>query len=511
VPEAIAMILSPPEVPGAGDMELGAVSACKIWSVCVNIVIALLRGFDYTFKVNIAEAFSLHDRSAFMKLSCTRLTLVCFLLALPAAAMSAELSVDANSIVRFGQSDSPGFGTRNYAPFTQYLGLDADKLGDGNLSLHFYGWGRGDMADKSFNNNQMDGNFTYGYLQYRFKAANADIRAGRFFVHEGIVNEQIDGASFRSDLPLGFAVSAFGGANVHTAHLYNQGTDGKGDANMGGRLSYRYKGVLELGFSGQYETDAPTLHDPNNPLIPDKVHNHRMVGGDVWFSPYRMVELMGHTSYNTETKGVAEQSYLLNLKPLHHLVLTGEYNDHREYNYAYTGLRFSETALNPNTRSHSLGGKASYAISKNVEVAADYKRYTRENGNADRYGGELKFNFLDNSVRSGVSYYYLRAGKQFAPVSYNFSSYQAVRGYVMHDSKTYFAALDGIGYIFKEKIYNEQAAWEGTLSLGYHITPSLAASGDVSYGRNPQFTEEWKGLVRLTYNMTYGDSKGGMK
>ena len=45
---------------------------------------------------------------------------------------------------------------------------------------------------------------------------------------------------------------------------------------------------------------------------------------------------MGHTSYNTVTKGVAEHSYLMNIKPLQHLVLTGEYNDHREQNYFYT-------------------------------------------------------------------------------------------------------------------------------------------------------------------------------
>ena len=47
-------------------------------------------------------------------------------------------------------------------------------------------------------------------------------------------------------------------------------------------------------------------------------------------------------------------------------------------------------------------------------------------------------------------------------------------------------------------------------SLGYHITPQLAVSGDFSYGRNPEFTQEIKGLARVTYNMTF-DSKGGMK
>ena len=51
---------------------------------------------------------------------------------------------------------------------------------------------------------------------------------------------------------------------------------------------------------------------------------------------------------------------------------------------------------------------------------------------------------------------------------------------------------------------------EAIVSLGYHITPALALSGDISYGRNPEFTAETKGLIRLTYNMTFAD-KGGKK
>jgi hypothetical protein len=439
-----------------------------------------------------------------MKISCARLIPACFLLALPGAALSAEISVDATSIVRFEQRADKGVPKTDIVPATQFLGLDVSKLADGNLSLHLSGWGRGDILDKSYNNDRFDGSLTYGYLQYRFKAANADIRAGRFFVHEGIVNEQIDGASIRTDLPLGFGFSAFGGANVHTKKLFNESSDGKGEGNFGGRLSYRYKGVLELGASGQYETKAPALRNYTNV-------NHRLVGGDVWFSPHRSVELMGHTSYNTETKGVAENSYLMNVKPLKHLILTGEYNEHREQNYFYSWTNFSQFALNPSERSRSLGGGASYEIGQAVEVAADYKRYTREIGNADRYGGDVKLSFLDNSVRSGLGYHYLRAGKEFAISGTPSASYHELRGYAMHDTKTYFAALDAIGYIFKEKVYGEKAAWEAMASLGYHITRKLAVSGDFSYGRNPQFIEEAKGLVRLTYNNTFFESKGGKK
>ena len=438
-----------------------------------------------------------------MKIPCTRLIPVCLLLALPGAALSAEISVDATTIVRFEQRADTGVSKKDIIPATQFLGLDADKLADGNLSLHLYGWGRGDLADKSYNNDQFDGSLTYGYLQYRFKEANANIRAGRFFVHEGIVNEQIDGVSFRTDLPLGFGFSAFGGANVHTHNLYNENSDGKGDGNFGGRVNYRYKGVLELGVSGQYETKAPTLLNYTNV-------NHRLVGGDVWFSPYKAVELMGHTSYNTVTKGVAENTYLMNIKPLQHLVLTGEYNEHRERNYFYTWVTFSQLTLNPADRSRSLGASASYEFSKAIELSADYKHYTREFGNADRYGGDIKLSFLDNSVRSGLGYHYLRAGKEFAIGTNPSASYHALRAYTMHDTKTYFAALDVIDYIFKDKVDNEKSAWEAMASLGYHITPALAVSGDFSYGRNPQFTEELKGLARLTYNMTF-DSKGGKK
>jgi len=439
------------------------------------------------------------------KLPCARLISACFLLALPGSALSAEISVDATSIVRFEQRADQGVPEKDIIPATQFLGLDVSKLADGNLSLHLYGWGRGDLADKSYNNERFDGSLTYGYLQYRFKEANADIRAGRFFVHEGIINEQIDGASIRTDLPFGFGFSAFGGANVHTQDLYNEDTDGKGDGNFGGRLNFRYKGVLELGVSGQYETNAPTL--TNHATV-----DHRLVGGDVWFSPHKSVELMGHTSYNTETNGVAEHSYLMNVKPLQNLVLTGEYNEQRDRNYFYTWVTFPQYALNPADRSRTLGGRASYEFSKAFEAAADYKHYTREIGNADRFGTDLKFSFLDNSVRSGLGYHYLRGGKEFAITGTNnpSASYHALRAYIMHDTKTYFAAVDVLDYIFRDKVYNERSAWEAMASLGYHLTPELAVSGDFSYGRNPQFTEEIKGLVRLTYNMTF-DCKGGKK
>lgn len=433
-----------------------------------------------------------------------RLFAVASLLLLPCTLYGADISVDSTSIVRFERRDVSGASRQDIFPATQFLGLDVENLGDGNLSAHIYGWGRADLGDRSFNNDRFNGSITYGYLQYRFKEANADVRAGRFFVHEGIVNEQVDGAGFHTDLPLGFGLSAFGGATVRTAHLYGETSDGKGDALFGGRLNYRYKGLLELGVSGVYEGNAPTLKNFSN-------GNHRLVGGDVWLSPFRMVELFGHTSYNPETRRVAEHSYLLNIKPLKGLVLTGEFNEQRFLSFFNASALFTSLpTFNPNDKSRSTGAAASYEISKGVELSADYKHYTRELGNADRFGGNARLSFLNNALRCGLGYHYLRASSGFAINGTPSASYHELRGYAMHDTKGYFAALDLLGYIFKEKVFNESAAWEALGSLGYHITPALALSGDVSYGRNPEFDEEFKGLLRLTYNMTF-TALGGKK
>jgi len=331
----------------------------------------------------------------------------------------------------------------------------------------------------------------------------ADIRAGRFFVREGIVNEQVDGLSARASLPYGFAISAFGGATVHTHDLHGENTDGKGDSIFGGRLSYKYQKFLELGVSGVYEDSAPTLNNHAN-------GDNRKVGADIWLSPSRSIELVGHSSYNTEVDEIAEHRYLLNLRPLANLTISGEYNYQKEQSLLYSWAMFSGAAIPSGDKATNTGVTATYSLAKSAALSLDYNHYDREVGNADRYGGDLKLSFLDNTLKGGLGYHYLDAGSEFAISGTASGSYQNLRAYIMHDTKGYFAAIEGIGYFFKEKINNEDNAIQASMSLGYHLTPALALSGDISYGQNPDYNDETKGLIRLTYNMTF-DSIGGKK
>lgn len=443
---------------------------------------------------------------------CRLLSFVC-LFGIPASSL-ADTTVGSTTIFRFFQDSRTGSTDKNFAPATQFLSLNADKLADGNLSLHLYGWGRLDLADKSFNDERADGSLTLGYLKYRFNKANAQVRAGRFFVSEGIINEHVDGISARTELPMGFGISAFGGATVHTARLAGERTDSKGDAIYGGRLNYRYGGVLELGISGLYETNAPSLTDVKHSTLAaeGKFGNYRRIGGDIWLAPHNMIQLIGHTSYNPETETVAEHSYQLNLKPLKSLVLTGEFSEYHDRGYFLSSAIFSNMYSALRDRSRIIGGTASYSLNSQTELSADYRHYTREIGNADRMGADIRYRFKDNDIRTGASYHYLRAGSGFAviPATTTSASFHELRAYIMRDVKRYFASFDAIAYVFDKEISERGSAWEAIASAGYRFTPAIALSGDISYGQSPEYKDDLKGLLRLTYNMSYS-SKGGAK
>lgn len=421
---------------------------------------------------------------------------------LVSAETRAETSVDAMTIVRIAQEER-GSEKKDQMPLLQYLGVDATNLADGNLSLHVYGWGRYDLKDKSFNDQRWGGELNYGYVQYSLPYANANLRTGRVFIREGIVNEQVDGVSAHTDLPYGFGISAFGGATVRTEDYPGESKDGKGDALYGGRLNYRYGGMLELGFSGLYESDRMDLTNPGNRVLSDVglFGSRRLIGGDIWFSPCRQMQLMGHTSYNTETDGVAEHSYLLNINALEKLSISGEFTEYHERDLFYSSLMFSRLVTNLSEKSRTAGAWVSYEPTESLEMIADYRYYSRDRGDASRFGGDVRLSKLEKALRLGLGYHYLRSGPDFAvfPSASTSGSFHEGRAYAVYKSESYVASADWTGYFFRENIEGKSNAWEVVASLGYPIAPGLILSGDIGYGQNPQYDDEVKGLIRLTY------------
>ena len=231
------------------------------------------------------------------------LQLVCLVI-LPITVLAADVTVDSTTFLGIARRDVSGGSKESFLPATQFVGLTADKLADGNLSLHLYGWGRTDLGDNSYNNNATSGSLNYGYLQYRFDQANAIIRGGRFSVREGIVNEQIDGVSARTDLPMGIGISGFLGATVHSTNLKGENSDGKGDMVYGGRINYRHTGLLEAGLSGIYQSAAPTL-------VTQATKEYRRVGADIWLTPKKSIDIIGHPQAGQRAPVAVEKTCLV--------------------------------------------------------------------------------------------------------------------------------------------------------------------------------------------------------
>ena len=419
---------------------------------------------------------------------------------LPPLVCAADLELSSTTLFRFEQRAFPGFASQTAVPATQFLRVDLDKIGDGNLSLHLYGWERVDLADRSTSEGPNDGDLAYGYLNYRFPTANAEIKAGRFIVKEGIAAEDIDGVSARADLRNGFTLSLFGGAPVKL----DRDPKSKGDYIAGGRGSYRLKGKLELGVSGLHEGGV-TLNTADN-----ATYDRQLVGGDIWLSPHRFIELNGHTFYNASTDGVAEHSYLLALKPSRIFSVSTIYNEQRFVNYfTFSNVR---SLFNPDNGGEvkSYGGGISWAIAAPLEMTADYRHYNRSslvstdnNGNSGRYGVDARLTLLDKKLRSGLAYHRSDGANSF-------NSYNELRGYSLYDSGRYVTSIDAIAQFYKNSIFNRKEAFELIASGGYRILQDLLLSGEIGYSRNPQFSDDLRGVLKLTYNYAY-TSKGAKK
>ena len=75
-----------------------------------------------------------------------------------------DWSVYSTTLLGIEQRAVPGFADQTFAPAIQFFGADLNKLGDSNISMHMYGWGRVDLADKSTNEGRTDGDLTYAYM-----------------------------------------------------------------------------------------------------------------------------------------------------------------------------------------------------------------------------------------------------------------------------------------------------------------------------------------------------------
>lgn len=454
-------------------------------------------------------------------------TKVALLTALAAATgWSQEITVQGTTIAQMWKQEIPGFDKATFTPATQYLGIDATKLGTEKLSLHLFGWGRVDLADSSTLDGSKGGGYlNYGYLQYRFDQANAEIKAGRFTVNQSTGFEQVDGVSARTDLRGGFTASAFYGAPVlykTVDPISRADYRFQRDVIFGSRLAWRLPRVMEVGVS--YLQDG-TKAAKDLPLPSATDYTRKQLGMDLLLTPTTILDLRGRTVLDVashadvapgakEPSKIAEHDYTATLKLGSQVSVSGNFVERNFFAYfAGTNLpslfRQDERGM-----FKAWGGKVAWTTAASFQVTADYRHTHRETtGDANRFGGDMIWDFNEKSVLLGAGGHWVNAAdtKFVDPAApYRSLSYKEARVWTLITKGKFSASLDGILQRYNHEnpyLAGLRNVYEAVGSLGYQVTSNLKLSGDLSYGSNPVSKNETRGLLRAEYR--FGTAKKG--
>lgn len=417
----------------------------------------------------------------------------------PAAGMAYELTTGGTTIMRLEQRDLSGT-KQNIMPLTQFLQVDATKLGYDRLSFHLSGWGRADAGDKSYNDNKLGGNLDAAYFRYWHPTANAEMKLGRMFVYESGAIEQIDGVAARADLLPdyeGMVGTVFAGRPVRQG----KGENVRGDSLIGGRLSYRLAGMLEVG--GTFAQENGMLRTGADANLKDY---RRTFGADLWLQPFSLLELTGRTVFDTVNSGVAENNYRLAYRPTTKLTVAGDYRQNNLKSYfSASNIR---SLFNPDNtdKMTRYGGSITYTLSPALETTIDVYQYKRDDRNGStRVGGELRSTLWDGALITGGGFHHLTAGKaksEPATGKIDPPSYNEIRAFALYQKGAYTLSGDAIADLYDADFYgnNRKSAFELQASAGYQIIPSLQISGDLSYADTPDVKGDVRGLIRLTFN-----------
>ena len=447
-------------------------------------------------------------------------TLIC------ATAGAQDVSVSSTTMAQMYQQNVPGFDKANLLPATEFLAIDATRLGSDRLSLHLFGWGYTDLQDQSTIGGKTGGNLTYAYLQYNFDQANAQIKAGRFTVNQGAGNEQVDGVSARTDLVNGFYVAAFAGTPVIYKNLdsYPQfDVSFQRDFIFGARLAWRIPKTGEIGVSYlQDGTSTPSLN-VNDPVD----YTRRQLGVDLKLSPCSYIDFSGRTLFDvakhdnvlpgTDTSNIAEHDYSATLKALASLSFTGTFVE-RNFHAYYAGSTLPNLFdMNEKGLFKATGLAATWAPLTDLQIVADVKRTDREEyGTATRGGADFRYNFSKAHILAGAGYHKVIAFNVVqvdARVPSYSLSHSEMRAWAMVENGKFTATLDAIRLHYSAPETNPYLygkAFETQLvgSVGYQAASSLKVSGDLSVEDTPLYQRQVMGILKLEYRFGFS-FKGG--
>jgi len=401
---------------------------------------------------------------------------------LVAAPGMAETTVSGQSdtIIRMGQT----VDKKNVYPAYEYLRLSvssAEKDGSAT-SFYFGGWARGDMADKTARDRYLDADVQYGYLSYRGAKNNFLVNAGRQFVTEGVATQRLDGLYLRNDFAAGFAAAAYIGSPVVTEPNFKAD-----DLMFGGRVTQSNYKYYTLGVSALKSFASSTRYREEE-------------GVDLWLHPTEQINITGRSSYNSVTNGWMEHAYALSYAPMDNLKISADISNinYRDYFYKVTtsALVFSPltNGIDPNEKVLAIGGNVAYTIGKRFTIIGDYKNYNYDIAkSANYFGGKLTYS-MPESYSAGISVHRMDGNSD----RLNFYEYRVFASKKLGKADLTLDVID-LNYDTSAGMNGIKNVLTIVAASSYELSHKLKIGADVEYSKNPDFDNDLRGLVKLTY------------
>lgn len=408
---------------------------------------------------------------------------VVLLLGAPLTVAAQGVQVRSDTLVRFYERDTATAKDVLVAPVYEYLQLDYGRTSGKGLTAHAYGWGRADLGDGDYFDDDATGQVLYAYLQYAQPFSNFNLRFGRQQVMTGVINDSVDGLSVAGDLGPYFSLSAVGGLPV----AYDTSSGRSGDLLYGGRLAHHWGSRYEIGLSYLNSAD-------------DGEAQRQRLGADLSFALPGGVTFDGRTVYNLESDGIGEQVYQLhfNLGP----VSVRPY--YEQYDY---GDQFATTTTTPNPF-RILAGSGEGLRAWGADVVWG--------GLADWELG-ARVRQLSYDVNSDTAAYYAllttwhasgrtQAGGEIGTMQGDATGNDTLllRLYFYLDGsgrlKDAFLSGDAIYAGYDQPLYGVDYSWSASLGAGRRfLEDTLEVKFNGDYSSDPNYDSDWRGTLALSY------------
>lgn len=416
------------------------------------------------------------------------------LLMVPAAAMAdgtpgGRIYGSSQTLFRWyevADPNDPG-GQVFQTPIYEYITLGSDDVGVEGFSVHLRGFGRLHVVDPvAAEGDKFDGDVLVGTLTYRCPKGRVFARLGRQFLFAGAGNAMLlDGAFVEGRPGLAVAVSAYAGYVPDPSFDHDPGRWA-----FGGRIAYDPWDFGRIGVSFGGERGDGQWARAN-------------LGVDWAFRSLRWLDVSGSLLADLLDKGTAVQE----ARSVASVIFDRDWRVSVDYGMFNPVGRLPKTSIFTvftDSRYHAVGGEVGFFGEGMLQVRA-YGRYFRYSGESGGYEAGAR-----PVLRLGAERQHL-AGVEATRLKGAWNAYTAIRVFGLYRPvRRLDLTADFAEYLYDRSMRGYDRSHVVVLTAGYEVLEGARVQADLSVTLNPEFDQQWIGLLKFTYDFsTWGRATNG--